>query len=450
MFDASLNLVALVDDDEAVRKASAQAFRLAGLEPLVFADAQSALAVINADFQGVVVTDLRMPRIDGIEVNRRLRAIDPDLPVILITGHGDIDDAVAALKAGAFDFIAKPFAPERLISSIRRALHHRALTLDHRRLQAGPGSDDADLPILGDTPAMAALRSLVRQIAETDVHVLIEGESGVGKEYVARILHRTSRRRRAAFTLVECSAIQDTALALELFGDSGRGGGRQRTGLVEAANGGSLFLHDVELASPALQAAIARVIEERTYSPIGATASRSVSFRAIGASTADLSGIVEAGGFRSDLFYGLSMVRIRIPPLRERRKDIPLLFAHFQADAARRFVRPAPKLADHVRRRLVDHDWPGNLRELQLFAERVVLGLEQFEPARSVSAELTLPARVNDFEASVIREVLRGTGGDVRAALEKLGIPRKTFYDKVKRYAIDLDAFRNAKTEPRS
>lgn len=445
MTDTSLNLVAFIDDDEAIRSSMGQALRLAELEPLVFANAQSALAVIDAGFRGVVVTDLRMPKLDGIELNRRLRAIDPDIPVILITGHGDIEDAVTALKAGAFDFISKPFATERLVASIRRALHHRALTLDHRRLQLDTAPPDTDVPILGETPTISTLRSLIRQIAEADVNVLIEGESGVGKEYVARVLHRSSRRRRAMFTRVDCSALQDADIGPELFGDSGRVGGRQRTGLIEAANGGCLFLHDVELASPALQAAIARVIEERSFRPLGATGSRPVSFRAISASTADLSSLVAKGDFRADLFYGLSMVRIRIPPLRERRKDIPLLFAHFQSEAARRFARPAPNLTDRVRSHLLDHDWPGNLRELQLFAERVVLGLENFATDQSENQASSLPQRVNDFEASIIRDTLRATEGDVRATIELLQIPRKTFYDKVKRYGIALDAFRIGK-----
>ncbi|HEV7693904.1 MAG TPA: sigma 54-interacting transcriptional regulator [Hyphomonadaceae bacterium] len=209
------------------------------------------------------------------------------------------------------------------------------------------------------------------------------------------------------------------------FHDSGRGSGRARPGLFETANGGTLVLNDVDAASPALQTAIARTMEERSYLPVGAAEPRPVSCRMIGIARRDLAGLVEAERFRADLFYSLSMVRIRIPPLRERRADVPLLFASFQADAAKRFNRPVPTLTGHVSRRLIDYDWPGNLRELQHLADRVVLGFDRLDIVGPDRVETSLPELVSDFEASVIRDALRATAGDTRAAIEKLKIPAR-------------------------
>lgn len=439
----TLDLVAFVDDDDAVRAATSQTLRLAGLQPLVFDSAHAALSAISANFAGIVVSDVRMPLLDGFEFHRRLKAADPELPVILVTGHGDVEDAVAAIKSGAYDFITKPFAPDRLIASIMRALAYRSVILDNRRLLAAAADTGPDVPILGEAPAIVALRATVRQLADTDANVLIEGEPGVGKEHVARVLHLLSRRGRRAFSVVECGALPDTMIADDVYGQSPRAPGvKPRSGKVETADGGTLFLHDIDAASPALQAALARVLEERAIPLPDSADIKPVSFRAIGASSQDLAQKIRLGAFRPDLYYGLAMVRLTIPPLRERRGDIPLLFATFQADAARRLQRPAPALTDAVRRRLIDHDWPGNQRELQHFAEQTVLGLDR--PGEAVAAdELSLPERVSRFEEGVIRDALKEAKGDVRTVLESLRIPRKTFYDKLVRHRINIDDYRS-------
>lgn len=448
MTAANLELVAFIDDDADVRAATAQTLRLAGLRPLVFEGAEEALQAITGDFAGVVVSDVRMPRVDGLEVHRRLSSLDPELPVILVTGHGDVDDAVRAIKSGAYDFISKPFAPDRLTLSVMRALSYRALVLENRRLTAAAAAPIPDIPILGETPAVVALRAAVRELAETDVNVLIEGEPGVGKEHVARVLHQMSRRRRN-FSVVECGVTSDTQIGDDLYGQSPQALGlKARIGRIEAADGGSLFLHDIDKASPALQTALARVLEERAFPLPDASDVRSVVFRAIGASSQDLSQRMRAGVFRADLYYGLAMVRLRVPALRERRADIPLLFATFQAEAARRLQRPAPGLTDSVRRRLFDHDWPGNMRELQHFAERVVLGFEAAPGQTGDCDGESLADRVNAFEAGVIRDALTTARGDVRTALEALKIPRKTFYDKLARHGIDIGSYRPGRPQP--
>lgn len=441
-------LVLFVDDDDAVRAANAQTLQLNGFEALTFAHPEAALAALDPQFPGCVVTDLWMPRIDGLELQRRIGALDREIPVILITGHGDVEDAVAALQAGAYDFITKPFAPDRLLASVRRALNFRSLVLDNRRLVAAMETAEPDVPLLGEAPAIVALREMIRRLANTDANIVIDGEPGVGKEHIARVLHGMSRRRARIFSVVECGLIPDIQITEDLFGEAQKSPGlRPRLGKIELADNGTLFLHDVDTASPALQTALARVIEERAFTPTHGGEVRTVSFRAIAAAGTDLAQAAAAGRFRRDLFYGLAMARLTVPPLRERRGDITALFATFVQDAARRQQRPVPVLTDAVRRRLIDHDWPGNLRELQHFAERVVLGLDAPAATSQDSTEPSLPDRVNAFEAGVIKDALRNAGGDVRAALQSLKIPRKTFYDKVHRHGIDLDAFRTGKPE---
>jgi two-component system C4-dicarboxylate transport response regulator DctD len=441
-FDPASHLVALVDDDPDVRNATAQTLRLAGFHPLVFERAEDALAVVSTTFAGVVISDVRMPRIGGLELHRRIAAIDPELPVILFTGHGDIEDAVQAMKAGAFDFIAKPFAPDRLTINARRALAYRHLVLENRRLKAAVAAPEPDVPLVGEAPAIVALRAAVRELAGTDANVLIEGEAGVGKEYVALVLHQLSLRRRN-FSIVECGFCLDAQIADDLFGEPPRSPGlKPRKGRVEAAEGGTLFLHDVDKASPTLQTALARLIEERAMPLPDGSDVRPVSFRVISASSVDLEAQMRAGAFRADLYFGLSTVRLHVPPLRARRGDIPLLFSTFQAEAARRLQRPAPPMTDTVRRHLVDYDWPSNMRELQHFAEQVVLGIEDRGAALDDERALDLGERVHRFEADVIRDALVTAKGDVRTALSLLRIPRKTFYDKLARHRIDIDAYR--------
>jgi two-component system C4-dicarboxylate transport response regulator DctD len=434
--------VIFVDDDEAFREAHVQSLILAGLEPLPFADAASALAALNPDFPGAVVTDIRMPGMDGLQFFRRLRAIDPEIPVILATGHGDVPMAVAALKDGAWDFLTKPFGGEQLVGSIRRALHARGLTLDNRRLRAAAGRAAEGDPLVGETPVVARLRHSIRQLAEADVDVLVEGETGTGKELVARLLHRWSKRRAQPFVAVNCGALPATLAESELFGhrDGVVPGARlSREGRVEAANRGTLFLDEIELMPAGAQAGMLRVIEERELLPLGADEPQQIDIRIVAAAKEGLAGLTEAGRIRADFYHRLAVVRLQLPPLRERRDDVPLLFAHFQHEAAQRYGRVVPAMSDAVRRHLLQHDWPGNVRELEHFARRLVLAIED-EPA--LVHELPLPERMHRFEAEQIRQALAQQGGDVRSTVELLGIPRKTFYDKVSRYEIAIKEYR--------
>ncbi|QRG08375.1 sigma-54-dependent Fis family transcriptional regulator [Xanthobacter dioxanivorans] len=443
--------VAFIDDDDALRAANVQALMLAGLSATGFASAVDALDQLDADFPGVVVTDVRMPRIDGLELFRRLKRVDPDLPVILVTGHGDIAMAVDAMREGAYDFLAKPYASERLITSVRHALDRRRLVLENRELKRSVEAASEDMPLLGSTPVMARMRQMLRQIAEADVDVLVEGETGSGKEVVANALHRWSRRANRPFVAVNCGALPETVIESELFGyEAGAftGALKKRIGRIEHAHGGTLFLDEIEAMSPALQVKLLRVLEAREVQPLGTNETRRVDIRVVAASKVDLPALVRQGRFREDLYYRLHVAAVRIPPLRERRADVPLLFGHFLARAAERFNRVPPELDASVRRHLGAHDWPGNVRELVHYAERVALGLVEPLPALAQDASLgegTLPERVDRFEAAEIRAALEANQGDVQAAVAALGIPRKTFYDKLRRHGIDQAAYRPGK-----
>jgi two-component system C4-dicarboxylate transport response regulator DctD len=437
--------VAFIDDDEVLRAANLQALMLAGLKVAPYPSALAALEEIDADFPGVVVSDVRMPRIDGLELFRRLKRIDPDLPVILITGHGDIAMAVDAMREGAYDFIAKPYALDRLLGSIRHALEKRRLVLENRALRRAAEAASGAMPLLGATEEMERLRKMVRQLADADVDVLIEGETGSGKEVVANLLHRWSKRAPRPFVVVNCGALPETVIESELFGHEAgafTGALKKRVGRIEHAQGGTLFLDEIEAMSPALQVKLLRVLEAREVMPLGTNEVRRVDIRVVAASKADLRALVAQGIFREDLYYRLHVAPVRIPPLRDRRADVPLLFGHFLAKATKKFARPPSAIGEEIRSYLETHDWPGNVRELAHYAERVALGLITQAPALPIVAEASLPHRMDAYEAEQIRAALTRCKGDIQETMGLLGIPRKTLYDKLKRHGIDQAAFR--------
>ncbi len=446
MSDAPSLPVAFVDDEAALRAANEQSLLLAGYRPLLFDRAEALLEAIDAGFKGVVVTDLRMPGLSGLDLFRRLKALDPDLPVILVTGHGDVATAVDALHEGVYDFIAKPYPAARLMDAVRRAGEKRQLVLENRRLrELARQSGEADAPLIGESPAMQRLRRTLRQIADADVDVLVEGETGSGKEVVASALHGWSRRASHPFVALNCGALPETVIESELFGhESGAftGAAKRRVGRIEHSSGGTLFLDEIESMPPALQVKLLRVLETREVEPLGTNERRPVDLRVVAAAKVDLGSAEARAYFREDLFYRLNVVTVQIPPLRERRDDVPLLFATFLDRAAKRFRRDAPPLSPSVARHLREHDWPGNVRELVHFAERVALGIDNLaEPSETVRAGLTLPERVDAFEADTIRAALEEANGDVKRTIEALGIPRKTFYDKLQRHGISRRDF---------
>ena len=431
-----LDRVALIDDDDAFRSALAERLELEGLAVTAFGSAEAALKVVNDRFDGVVVTDLRMPGMDGRQLVERLNGLDPDLPVVMMTGHGDIAEAVDAMKRGAYDFLAKPFAPERLIETVGRALEKRALVLDNRRLAAVAADDEGSIPLSGSSRSVEALRAAIQRLADAEVDVLIEGETGSGKEAVARAIHNAGRRRLRPFVAVSCAALPDTGLESLLMGDAAGPSGafRRREGQIEQSHQGTLFLDEIDLAPRAAQLLLLRVLEEREILPVGAMEPHALDLRVLAATKGDPVEAVARGDLREDLYYRLNVIRLRTPPLRERREDVPLLFARFVGRVASRLGREPPPVDHAIRRRLLEHDWPGNLRELANYASQVVVCLNpDITPARSDEG---LVQRVQTYEAELIREALTRHQGDIRQVTADLQIPRKTLYDKMARHGL--------------
>jgi len=435
--------VLLIDDDRQLLRATAQTLELADFSVTPFASAAEALPQLDSDFAGVVVSDIRMPGMDGLQLYERIRALDAEIPVILITGHGDIPTAVKAIQDGVYDFIAKPFPAERLIQCVRRAVERRSLVLENRRLREAARQAEEDIPLIGQTPVMDRLRQTLRQIADTDVDVLVTGETGSGKEVVARLLHGWSRRAKGNFVALNCGALPEQVIESELFGHEPgafTGAQKKRIGRIEHSSGGTLFLDELESMPLSTQIQMLRVLEMREVTPLGTNEVRPVDIRIVAAAKVDLSDPGQRKAFREDLYYRLNVVSILIPPLRERREDIPLLFSYFAERAAQRFQRAAPALSGDILRHLREHDWPGNVRELSHFAERAVLGMVSPAATAPASSRATgagsLPEQLDRLEAEIIRDALSAHGGNVQQTLVALGIPRKTFYDKLQRHGI--------------
>lgn len=436
--------ILFVEDDDALRAATEQALELAGFTVAAFADAETALRTITPDFDGMIVSDIRMPRLDGLGLLARVQALDPEIPVVLVTGHGDVAMAVAALHDGAFDFLTKPFSSERLALTVRRALDRRALVMDNRRLRAVVAETAEEGTLRGTSPAMQRLRAAIRQLAEADLDVLVEGETGTGKELVALMLHRSGERRAQPFIAVNCGALPEGLIEVELFGhaaDSVPHTRLSRIGQIAVSSGGTLLLDEIDSMSLAVQAKLLRVLEEREVQPIGADRPRPIDLHVIATSKVDLAAAVARGAFRADLYYRLSTARLRVPPLREREDDIFLLFAAFVDEAKQLLGKADFTLDDAIRSHLRSHAWPGNVRELRNYAVQSVLGVLPAGTA-SPAGVIDLRARVAAFEASAIESELQRHAGDVAATISALGIPRKTFYDKVTRYGFDLTRFR--------
>ncbi|QEL65832.1 two-component system, NtrC family, C4-dicarboxylate transport response regulator DctD [Oryzomicrobium terrae] len=458
--------VFLVEDDPVVRHGSEQALALADLPVQSFADAESALNALvvapSARSVGVVISDVRLPGRDGLSLMTELRQRDPDLPVILVTGHGDVAMAVEAMREGAYDFIEKPFSSDRLVDSARRALDKRALILENRRLKERLADQDNHplAGLIGQSPAMQQVRRLLEAVAPTDVDVLINGETGAGKEVVARALHAASGRK-GPFVALNCGALPESVFESEIFGHEAgafTGAGKRRIGKIEFAQGGTLFLDEIESMPLALQVKLLRVLQERVVERLGGNTLFPVDCRVVAASKADLKAESDAGRFRADLYYRLNVVTLDLAPLRERREDIPLLMAHFCRQAAQRYGRPVPAPSPEQLARWQAYDWPGNVRELKNIADRVVLGLETPLPAAAAPHAMTaaaapalppaapgesLAARLDAVEKACIEAALKECGGQVARAAERLQLPKKTLYDKLHRHGIDPERFRS-------
>ena len=449
MSDAQVIRVIFVEDDADVRMGSTQALELAGFAVDSFASVEEARSRIRAGVPAVVLSDVKLPGMTGTEWLSEIRDIDADLPVILVTGHGDIAMAVHAMRQGAYDFIEKPFPSEHLVAVVRRAAEKRHLTLQVQALRDELENwHGIQAVLLGRSAQMQQVRRTVLNLAATSADVVIYGETGTGKDLVARCLHDHSDRRRANYVPLNCGGMSEALAESELFGHevgSFTGATRVRIGKFEHAHGGTLFLDEIESMPMAVQIKFLRALQERSIERIGSNNAIPVDCRVIAASKDDLKALSDRHKFRADLYYRIGVAFIELPPLRERREDIPLLFEHFTLLAASRYQRVAPLLSSSQLAELIAYAWPGNVRELHNVADRFVLGLlgDRLNLTTATHAlSSSLPEQVEHFERAMITEELRRHHGDVAHTTKALGLPKQTLYDKLRRLQISIDAFR--------
>jgi len=446
--------ILLIEDDEDVRRSTMQALNLAGFEVEPFGSAESARSHIGFGAPVIVVCDVRLPGLSGTEWLPQIRTIDAELPVVLITGHGHVPMAVQAMREGAYDFIEKPFTSERLLAVVRHAVERRQLTLQVRSLRdALEDRHGIQAALIGRSAQMQQVRRTVMTLAETSADVLIYGETGTGKELVARCLHDHSERRREHFVPLNCGGLPESLADSELFGHevgSFTSANRLRVGKFEYANGGTLFLDEIESMPMAVQIKLLRALQERSIERIGSNKAIPFDCRVVAASKFDLQTLSDQQKFRADLYYRIGVAVIELPPLRERREDIPLLFEHFTLLAASRYERAAPMLSSAQLADLMGYAWPGNVRELRNVADRFVLGLlgDRLTLARrpgegAAGLPTGLPQQIEHYERTVIIEELRRHKGDQAATAAALGIARQTLHDKLRRLGIAADEFRS-------
>jgi two-component system C4-dicarboxylate transport response regulator DctD len=445
-----INTVYVIDDDEHICTAIEQMLDLQGYNVETFTDGRVLLGKIDNQWPGIIISDINMPIMDGHQLMSEVRDIDDHLPIILLTGFGDISMAVNAMRKGAYDFIEKPFNNEHLLDTVKRALDKRALVLENRHLKKELETHSSPGPrILGNTASIIHMRNMLNQVMDAPADVMIDGETGTGKELVARYLHDHSIRKDKNFVALNCGAIPENIIESELFGaESGAytGADKRRIGKFEYANGGTIFLDEIESTPMSLQVKLLRVLEERKVVRLGANSSIDLDIRIIAATKVDLLALCEQGVFRHDLYYRLNLVTIEIPPLRDRIEDIPLLFLHFTRVASARFHRELIPLTQEHKARLISHQWPGNVRELRNLAERYVLlgaasAFNQRSTADDENSNMSLLERVEFFESSLIEEALTNNNGSIKNTMNELMLARKTLYDKMKKYSLLRENF---------
>jgi DNA-binding NtrC family response regulator len=466
--------VLVIDDEPDMVENLTRILRRAGYRVLHATEPERALALVEAERPELVLTDLRMPGMDGLTLLQRVHAIDGSLPVVVVTAFATIDSAVAAIKQGAFDYLPKPFTMDQLLVVVERALRQRSLALENRSLREQLHETLVLDHVIGRSPAMRRVFDLVLKAARSDANILVTGESGTGKELIARAIHARSPRASAAFVPVDCASIPETLLESELFGhEKGAFTGAIRTkpGLMEVADRGTLFLDEIAELPVVLQSKLLRALQERRFRRVGGTAELDSDVRLVCATNRDLRAEIGRGHFREELYYRVAVIEIQLPPLRERAGDVRLLAHAF----LKRFGRGAvERFSEETLEALQRYAWPGNVRELQNVIERacalaegpsielvdlpehVVEGGEigpQGEPGDLVAAPLVgrVPLRkakeqwLAALEASYLRQILDSHGGNISAAAREAGVDRKTFHRLVKKHGIERD---DGRSEP--
>ncbi len=442
--------VLIVDDEDIVRESLTEWLRDDGHQVKAASSARDALRLVAEQTFDVALVDIKMPRTDGLELQARLREKAPDLSVIIMTAYASVESAVKALKAGAYDYMVKPFDPDELSHLLRRAQEHRSLRDENTRLKQSIEASGDPKEIVGTSPATDRIRERIDTVAASECTVLVQGESGTGKELVAHAIHRRSARRYNPLVIVHCGALAEGVLESELFGhEKGAftGARYHHKGKFEQADGGTIFLDEIGDISAQVQVELLRVLEEKTVTRVGGRQPIPVDFRIIAATNQDLAAAVAAGTFREDLYWRINVVTIEIPPLRERIQDIAVLARHFLDRFCRNMSKKPKEIGEEAMQALLACPWPGNIRQLKNAIESaVVLGRNNTIEVRDLpdwvvaGAARTRPRTLADVEASHVRMILEETGGNVTEAARILGVDRGTLYNKIKKFHIPRSA----------
>jgi two-component system C4-dicarboxylate transport response regulator DctD len=447
--------VLLVDDESMVRKSTQKWLQLAGFEVIECDSAIQALTYIDEAFSGIVVSDVKMPEMDGLALLDEVVSRVPGLPVVLVTGHGDVDMAINAMRQGAYDFIEKPFNPERLVETIQRACEKRRLMLENLKLQQHLASSSGiDSRLIGMSASIQRLKKEILNLAEMDTNVIIYGETGTGKELVAQSLHEYSNRNKAHFVPINCGAIPESLIESELFGHEAgafTGAAKRRIGKFEYASGGTLFLDEIESMPLNLQIKLLRALQEGVIERLGGNQPIPVDLRVIAAAKTDLR---EEERFREDLFYRLNVSQLHIPPLRDRIEDVPLLFEHYVRMTSEDHHKEQRHFPEQDIRTLQGYQWPGNVRELKNIAMRYALDKrlsvadilfpqESQLSSSAITAESGQPlaVQVARFEEEVLRLSLQEHKGNIKAVMDQLDLPRRTLNQKMAKYGLNRADF---------
>jgi DNA-binding NtrC family response regulator len=440
--------ILVVDDEQVVRESLREWFAEDGYTVAVAASGREALQAVGQAPWDILLVDIKMPGMDGLELQRRLKEITPDALVIIMTAYASVDTAVQALKDGAYDYVAKPFDPEELERLVGKAIERQQLMRENQQLKEQIAAADGTDELIGRSPEIEQVRALVTSVAPTDTTVLITGENGTGKELVARIIHRASPRRTMPLVVANCAGLPEGLIESELFGhERGAFPGAQyrRKGKFELADGGTLFLDEIGDLNPKTQIDLLRVLEERRITRVGGTEDLPVDFRVIAATNRNLTEAVAEGSFRQDLYYRLNVFCIILPPLRARPADLEPLARHFLERSAREMGRPARDFSPEALELLAGYGWPGNVRELQNAIERAVV-LQRGEMIQIADLPLAvsdLPSTtlsLEEVEKRHIQQVLDQLDGNVTRAARALGIDRVTLYNKIRRYDLRRSA----------